>query len=259
MRQIADEVGAVLMADIAHIAGLVAAGVAPDPFPHCHVVTTTTHKTLRGPRGSLVFARKIDKDGKNLFESINEATFPGFQGGPHNHTIGAIATALHEAASDEFVNYQRMVVHNARTLANALKARGVDIYTGGTDNHIVMVDLRSKQINGARVETLFNHLNITINKNTLKGDVSAQRPSGLRLGSPAMTTRQANDRDFELIADFIAEGIDQALVYNKLKKVADYNIRIKEAVETDAALIELKRKVVELARSLLFNNFQIYV
>ena len=256
MREIADKVGAILLADIAHVSGLIAAGLAPSPFEHCHIITTTTHKTLRGPRGSVVFAVK-DFNGRNLIQEINEACFPGFQGGPHNHTIGAVATALKEANSDEFKAYQRQVLNNSRALADELMKNGIDIFTKGTDNHIVMVDLRSKKIDGGRVEYLFNNLNITINKNTIKGDVSALRPSGLRLGSPAMTTRDCTEKDFRFIANLIIRGVDFALKNNTFKKASEYNHTIDQKAKSDPELLALKQEVIDFAGKLPFNHLSI--
>jgi len=235
MREIADKVGAILLADIAHVSGLIAAGLAPSPFEHCHIITTTTHKTLRGPRGSVVFAVK-DFNGRNLIQEINEACFPGFQGGPHNHTIG---------------------LNNSRALADELMKNGIDIFTKGTDNHIVMVDLRSKKIDGGRVEYLFNNLNITINKNTIKGDVSALRPSGLRLGSPAMTTRDCTEKDFRFIANLIIRGVDFALKNNTFKKASEYNHTIDQKAKSDPELLALKQEVIDFAGKLPFNHLSI--
>jgi glycine hydroxymethyltransferase len=256
MREISDKVGAILMADMAHISGLVATGLAPSPFDHCHVVTTTTHKTLRGPRGALIIAQK-NVNGRNLIQEINEAVFPAFQAGPHNHTIGAIATALKEANSEDFKQYQIQVLKNSRALADELMKKGFNIFTNGTDNHIVVVDLRTKNIDGERVEYLLNKLNITINKNTIKGDLSAFRPSGLRLGSPAMTVRGADEKDFRFIANLISEGVDFAIKTNTFKEVSEYNNAINEKVESDLDLQVLKKKVTDFAGSFPFNHLDI--
>ena len=256
MREIADSVGAVLLADIAHISGLVATGNAPDVFKHCHIVTTTTHKTLRGPRGALVFA--LNKHGdKNLMEAIHQSTFPGFQGGPHNHTIGAIATALKEANSPAFKTYADMVVRNARQFAVSLQSLGYELFTHGTDNHIVLMNLRNKQIDGGRVEHLCNYLGISINKNTLKGDVSAVRPSGIRLGTPAMTTRGATEADFDKIAGFLHQAICYAVKANTFKKVSEYNEFITKMAKEDSELLRLKAEVEEFAGKLSYNNLSL--
>jgi glycine hydroxymethyltransferase len=251
LRQIADKVGAILVADIAHISGLVATGNAPNVFDHCHVVTTTTHKTLRGPRGAIVWALK-NHHGQDLIGAINESTFPGFQGGPHNHTIGAIAVALREASTPAFREYGTQVIRNSRALAEALKRRGYDLFTHGTDNHIVMLNLRNKHIDGGRIETVFNQLDISVNKNTLKGDQSATRPSGVRLGSPAMTSRGFKEKDFEQVAEFLHRGITIALEANNYKKVSEFNAHIQEKGRHDETMAKLREEIREFAESFPF-------
>lgn len=187
MKEIAAKYGAYLLSDMAHISGLVAAGVVESPFPHSDIVTTTTHKSLRGPRGAMIFYRKgirnVNKKGEkvmyNLEESINASVFPGHQGGPHNHTIAALAVALKQAHTKEFKEYQENVLVNAKALANKLGKGGLgyEIVSGGTDNHLVLVDLKSKGIDGARVERVLELVNVATNKNTVPGDVSAVRLS----------------------------------------------------------------------------------
>ena len=203
MREIAEKVGAYLLSDMAHISGLVAGGVIPSPFPHSDVVTTTTHKSLRGPRGAMIFFRKgirrQDKKGHpevyDLEGPINASVFPGHQGGPHNHTITALSVALHQAQSSDFKEYQKTVLLNAKALAERLGnskekgGLGYNIVSGGTDNHLVLVDLKSKGVDGARVERVLELVGVASNKNTVPGDKSAMKPGGLRMGSPAMTTR----------------------------------------------------------------------
>ncbi|KAG9466741.1 hypothetical protein GDO78_016184 [Eleutherodactylus coqui] len=216
MRAIADENNAILMADMAHISGLVAAGVVPSPFEHCDVVTTTTHKTLRGCRAGVIFYRKgvrsLDpKTGKEMmynYESlINQAVFPGLQGGPHNHAIAGIAVTLKQAMTPEFRLYQKQVLSNCRALASALEELGYHIVTGGSDNHLILVDLKNKKTDGGRAEKVLEACAIACNKNTCPGDKSALRPSGLRLGSPALTSRGFREDDFKKVADFIHQGI----------------------------------------------------
>jgi glycine hydroxymethyltransferase len=203
-RKISDSVNALLLADIAHISGLVAANLHPSPFVHADVVTTTTHKTLRGPRGSLIFYRK-----ERFEKKINLAVFPGLQGGPHQHTISGIAVALKMAKSESFKQYQQQVLDNCKALATALSKLGFDLVSGGTDNHLVLIDLRKKHnITGNQVEKVCEQVNLVLNKNTVPGDRSAVNPSGLRVGSPAMTSRGAGTRDFEQIAKFIAEAVE---------------------------------------------------
>src|SRR6185503_497146 len=199
---IADEVGAILFADIAHIAGLVAAGVTPSPVPHCHFVSTTTHKTLRGPRGGIVMA---DKD---WAPAMNKAVFPGTQGGPLEHIIAAKAVALGEALQPEFKTYIRQVVTNAQVLANRLVERGFQLVSGGTDNHLMLVDL-GESCSGKDAEDALGKAAITVNKNTVPGEKrSPFVTSGIRVGTPAMTTRGMGVAESIRVADWIADAID---------------------------------------------------
>ncbi|EDX83796.1 serine hydroxymethyltransferase [Synechococcus sp. PCC 7335] len=202
-RAIADEVGAYLMADIAHIAGLVATGHHPNPLPHCDVVTTTTHKTLRGPRGGLIMTRDAD-----LGKKFDKAVFPGSQGGPLEHVIAAKAVAFGEALQPEFKTYCGQVIKNAQTLAAQLQKRGIKVVSDGTDNHLVLVDLRSIGMTGKIADALVSEVNITANKNTVPFDPESPFvTSGLRLGTPAMTTRGMGEVEFEEIADIIADRL----------------------------------------------------
>jgi len=203
-RQIADEVGAYLVVDMAHFAGLVAGGSHPSPLPHAHVVTTTTHKTLRGPRGGMVLSND-DAIGKK----INSAVFPGLQGGPLMHAIAAKAVAFGEALQPSFRDYAAAVVENARTLAQVLKTRGVDIVSGGTDTHLMLVDLRPKGLKGNAVETALERVGITCNKNGVPFD--PEKPavtSGVRLGTPAGTTRGFGEAEFAQVGALIADVLD---------------------------------------------------
>ncbi|KAF6013819.1 Serine hydroxymethyltransferase, cytosolic [Brettanomyces bruxellensis] len=219
MREIADEVGAYLMVDMAHISGLIAAGVIPSPFEYADIVTTTTHKSLRGPRGAMIFFRKgvrsvNPKTGKEIYydleSRINFSVFPGHQGGPHNHTISALCTALKQAATPEFKEYQLQVLKNAKSLEYEFKKLGYHLVSGGTDSHMVLVSLREKGIDGARVEAVCEKINIALNKNSIPGDRSAMVPGGVRIGSPAMTTRGANEEDFKRIVDYIDKAVNFA-------------------------------------------------
>ncbi len=203
-REVADEVGACLMVDMAHIAGLVAAGLHPSPFPYADVVTTTTHKTLRGPRGGMILANQEAVDKYNF----NKAIFPGIQGGPLMHVIAAKAVCFEEALSDDFKAYQLQVTKNAQALAKGLIDRGVKIVSGGTDNHLMLVDLTNFGLTGKAVEKLLDQAHITCNKNTIPND--PQSPfvtSGVRLGTPAITSRGMNEEDMDKIADAIATVI----------------------------------------------------
>uniref|UniRef100_A0A671RWF6 Serine hydroxymethyltransferase n=1 Tax=Sinocyclocheilus anshuiensis TaxID=1608454 RepID=A0A671RWF6_9TELE len=220
LRKIADENGAYLLADMAHISGLVAAGVIPSPFEYSDVVSTTTHKTLRGCRAGVIFFRKgvrsVDaKTGKetvyNLESLINQAVFPGLQGGPHNHAIAGVAVALKQALTPEFKTYQLQVLANCSALAATLMEKGYKVVTGGSDNHLILVDLRSNGTDGGRAEKVLEACAIACNKNTCPGDKSALRPSGLRLGSPALTSRGLLEDDFRKVAEFIHRGIELTL------------------------------------------------
>ncbi|PQE23959.1 putative glycine hydroxymethyltransferase protein [Rutstroemia sp. NJR-2017a WRK4] len=222
MREIADKVGAYLLADMAHISGLVAAKVIPTPFEYADVVTTTTHKSLRGPRGAMIFYRKgvrrVNPKTKetemwNLEDPINASVFPGHQGGPHNHTITALAVALKQAQSDEFRAYQEAVLLNAKAFAKRLGdpkdkgGLGYSIVSGGTDNHLVLVDLKPQGVDGARVERVLELVGVASNKNTVPGDKSALKPGGLRMGTPAMTTRGFQPDDFVRVADVVNRAV----------------------------------------------------
>ncbi len=203
-RAIADAVGAYLLVDMAHFSGLVAGGAHPSPFPHAHVVTTTTHKTLRGPRGGLILTNEED-----LAKKFNSAIFPGLQGGPLMHVIAAKAVAFGEALRPEFKTYAHAVVENAKALAGALSARGYDIVTGGTDNHLMLVDLRSKKITGKAAEAALGRAHITCNKNGVPFD--PEKPfvtSGVRLGTPAATSRGFGVVEFQLVGELIAQTLD---------------------------------------------------
>ena len=215
MRAIAEKVGAYLLSDMAHISGLVAGGVIPSPFPYSDVVTTTTHKSLRGPRGAMIFFRKgvrrVDKKGvREMYDlegPINASVFPGHQGGPHNHTITALAVALHQSQTKEFKDYQKTVLLNAKALAERLASMGYTIVSGGTDNHLVLIDLKNKNLDGARVERVLELVGVASNKNTVPGDKSAMKPGGLRMGSPAMTTRGLLPDDFVRIAEIVDRSV----------------------------------------------------
>jgi glycine hydroxymethyltransferase len=217
-REIADEVGATLWADIAHPAGLVAKGLLNSPFEHCHVVTTTTHKTLRGPRGGMImmgkdfentYGHKTPKgEVKMMSQVLDGAVFPGIQGGPLEHVIAGKAVAFGEALDDQFLTYQTQVVKNARALAKAMMDNGFDIVSGGTDNHLMLVDLRNKNVNGKETEKALVKADITCNKNMVPfDDKSPFTTSGIRLGTAAITTRGLKENDMETIAGYISEVV----------------------------------------------------
>lgn len=221
MREIADEVGAYLMVDMAHIAGLVAAGLHPSPVPYAHVVTTTTHKTLRGPRGALILCKE------ELRKKINSAVFPGTQGGPLMHIIAAKAVCFKEALSPEFKQYQTQVVSNAAALADELQRNGVRLVSGGTDNHLMLADVMSKGKTGLEVQELLDAANITANKNTIPFDTqSVKLTSGMRFGSPAVTTR----------------GMKEA----QMRQIGGFIVRLLQ--EGEQAVPQVKEQVIELCR-----------
>jgi len=223
-RAIADEVGATLMVDMAHIAGLVAGGVHPSPIPHAHVVTTTTHKSLRGPRGGLILSND-----EAIAKKMNSAVFPGLQGGPLMHIIAAKAVALKEALQPEFKVYAKAVVDNAKVLAETIKAGGYDIVAGGTDNHLLLVDLRPKKLTGKASEIALGRAHITCNKNGVPFD--PQKPfvtSGVRLGTPAGTTRGFGTAEFREVGKLIVEVLD-GLARNGDAGDAQVEHRVREA------------------------------
>merc|ERR1711939_1023482 len=240
MRKIADLVGAYLVVDMAHISGLVAAGVIPTPFDYADIVTTTTHKSLRGPRGAMIFFRKgvrktDEKTGKqtmyDLEGPINFSVFPGHQGGPHNHTITALAVALKQAQTPEFKQYQQQVIKNAKTVGEEFQKLGYKLVTDGTDNHMVLVDLKPISLDGARVEAVLEQINITCNKNTTPGDKSALTPMGVRIGAPAMTSRGMGEEDFKRIAGYVDQAIKlckkvQAGLPKEANKLKDFKAEV---------------------------------
>jgi len=258
-RSICDQTKSVLLADMAHISGLVAAGVIPSPFEHADVVTTTTHKSLRGVRSGMIFYRRgqkgQDKAGNPIMydyeAKINNAVFPALQGGPHNHAIGGVAVALKQAMSPEFKQYQVQTIANAKAMADALLSKDYNLVSGGTDNHLVLVNLKaSKGIDGARVEAVCNKVYITLNKNSVPSDTSALVPGGVRLGANALTSRGFTQDDFVKVVDFIDEAVNIAKeVQSKSKKLKDF----KEVLESDSEIGKkcenLKSRVAEFARN----------
>jgi glycine hydroxymethyltransferase len=261
IRQIADNVGAYVLNDMAHISGLVAAEAIPSPFPYADVVTTTTHKSLRGPRGAMIFYRKgqkgTDKKGNpvmyDLEDKINFSVFPGLQGGPHNHTIGALSTALKQAASPAFVEYQNQVLKNSKRLADVLNSMGYQLVSGGTDNHLVLVNLKkSKKIDGARVERVLEMACIASNKNTVPGDTSALTPSGIRMGAPALTSRGFKEDDFTKVAEFFDRAVDIAIELKNTdegKKLKSFKSMCSVGPSVSPKLVELRKDVTTFASS----------
>merc|ERR1719337_129284 len=234
-RAIADECGALLMADIAHISGLVATQEHPSPFDYCDVVTTTTHKSLRGPRAGMIFYKYSDKI-PDIKERIDMAVFPALQGGPHNHQIGGLAAQLLEVNTPDFVEYSKQVVTNASTLGEALKAKGHKLAADGTDNHLVLWDLRPHGLTGSKVEKVCECASISLNRNAVHGDASALSPGGVRIGAPAMTTRGCTKEDFKKIALFLDRCCQIALKVQseKGKKLVDFEAGLKDNAEVVA-------------------------
>lgn len=248
LRQVADQHGAYLLMDMAHISGLVAAQEQSDPFEYCDVVCTTTHKTLRGPRAGLIFYRKDgapDTHLADLENRVNMAVFPGCQGGPHNNTIAAIAVALKQAATPEFHAYAGQVMKNAQALAARLKEHGYTLVTGGTDNHCVLWDVRPQGLTGSKLEKLYEHCSITINKNSVPKDTSALSPGGIRLGTAALTSRGFQEKEFVQVADFLHRGVQIALeIQGKTgKKLANFS----KALSDNDKLKDLEHDVESLA------------
>jgi len=243
-REIADEVGAYLMADIAHISGLVATGNHPAPFQYCDVVTTTTHKSLRGPRSGMIFFKYQEKL-PDIKERIDMAVFPGLQGGPHNHQIGGLAVQLLEVQSDAFKEYSKKVVENSRTLAEFLTSKGHKLASGGTDNHLVLWDLRPHGLTGSKVEKVCEVCSMSLNRNCVPGDASALSPGGVRIGTPAMTTRGCTGEDFKKIGAFLDRCCQIALKVQeaKGKKLKDFEA----GLEGNSDVAALKKEVEDWA------------
>merc|ERR1711977_123986 len=241
-KAIADEVGALLMADIAHISGLVATKQHPSPFEHCDIVTTTTHKSLRGPRSGMIFFKYSDAI-PDIKDRIDMAVFPGLQGGPHNHQIGALAAQLLEVNTPEFVEYSKHVVTNAKALAEALMAKGHKLASDGTDNHLVLWDVRPHGLTGSKVEKVCECVSISLNRNAVHGDKSALSPGGVRVGAPAMTTRGCGAAEFKKIAEFLDRCCQIALKIQseKGKKLKDFEDGLKD----NADVVALKKEVEE--------------
>ena len=252
IRNICDRVGSYMLADMAHISGLVAAGVVPSPFEFADIVTTTTHKSLRGPRGAMIFYRKGNRtstgESFNFETRINQSVFPGHQGGPHNHTIAALSTALLQAKSTDFKTYQIQVLDNSKAMAQSMIELGYTLMSGGTDNHMMLIDLKSKEIDGARVEAVCSAANIALNKNTIPGDTSAFIPSGLRIGTPALTTRGFQATDFNTVANLLDRAVHIAKDTRASSgpKLGDFKNNLKIGIR---AVEELKSDVASFSAS----------
>lgn len=237
-RSIADENGSLLMVDMAHISGLVATGEADSPFKFADIVTTTTHKSLRGPRAGLIFFRR---DSRGFELKINNAVFPGLQGGPHVHQIAGVATQLKEVNTEEFKQYAKQVRANSKALADQLVTKyGYTLATGGTDNHLVLWDLKPQSLNGAKMQTICDHCSITLNKNAVLGDKSALSPGGVRVGACALTTRGLKETEFRTVADFLHQAVTIALAIQATKPtmtLKEYEEIVKNSAEVKALKI----------------------
>ncbi|KAF2283850.1 hypothetical protein GH714_016531 [Hevea brasiliensis] len=267
IRKVCDKQKAILLADMAHISGLVAGGVIPSPFEYADIVTTTTHKSLRGPRGAMIFFRKGVKEVNKQANSgtiicivfllkvfydyedkINQAVFPGLQGGPHNHTIAGLAVALKQATTTEYKAYQEQVLSNCSKFAQTLVEKGYELVSGGTENHLVLVNLKNKGIDGSRVEKVLEAVHIAANKNTVPGDVSAMVPGGIRMGTPALTSRGFAEEDFVKVAEFFDAAVQLAVKIKAQTK----GTKLKDFVATiptfQSEIAKLRHDVEEYAK-----------
>eukprot|EP01084_Bolivina_argentea_P157396 274297_1 len=259
IKQICDKVNAIMLFDMAHISGLIAGGAHPSPFPYSDIVTTTTHKSLRGPRAAMVFYRKglktTDKKGNKIYydyeNKINESVCISHQRSPCYHTITALSVALKQAQTKQFAEYQERVVENSKYFVNELQDLGYDIVSGGTDNHLALINLHNKHIGGAQVEKICEICNIALNKNTVPGDKSAMNPGGIRVGTPAMTSRGCLNHDFKQIAMFINDAINIALDIQKnieSNKLKDFKDSVENKNMGKEQMENLKKNVVEFAK-----------
>ena len=259
-RQICDKVGAVLLADMAHISGLVAAGQHPSPFDYADVVTTTTHKSLRGPRSGIIFYRKNGSVVPDMENKINFAVFPALQGGPHIHTVAGVAVALKECATPEFKTYISNVLSGCQALAAGLQKRGHSIVSGGTDTHVLLWDLRPHGLDGSRIQSILEHAHVTVNKNSVPGDTKPFFPGGIRLGTPAMTTRGlTTPQAWDEVADILVEGAEIAkeIMASKVagKKISEFQNYLEKNATSIPRLAALRKRVTTLAGSLPMPTF----
>jgi len=251
LRTIADDVKALLMTDMAHFAGLVAAEVLDDPFKYCDVVTTTTHKSLRGPRSGIIFYKK------EFADKINSAVFPSCQGGPHNNVIAGVAVQFKEVKTPAFRVYAQQIVKNAAQLAKCLTDKGYTLATGGTDNHLILWNLRPQKLTGSKYETLCDACCITVNKNAIHGDKSALSPGGVRVGTPALTSRGFVEKDFTVVADFLDRAVKLSVKIQEKTGVALEDF--KQALKTDEEVAVLRAEVRAFSRKFPMPGFKVDV
>lgn len=253
LQKIAKACGAILYCDMAHVSGLVAGKGADSPFEYADIVSSTTHKTLRGPRSGMIFYRR--GEGYDYENNINTAVFPMCQGGPHENTIAALAVQFKECATPEFEDYISQVRKNAVALAAALQAKGHEVVTGGTDNHMVLWDVRPRKLTGSKVEKILDYCNMTVNKNTIYGDKNALSPGGVRLGTPALTTRKMKEPDMETVAGFLVEActIAERIQGEVGKKLVDFE----KACKTDEELAGLSKRVVDFAKGFYMPGWEL--
>jgi glycine hydroxymethyltransferase len=244
-RKIADENGSLLMMDMAHISGLVATGEAANPFEYADIVTTTSHKSLRGPRAGIIFFRR---DERNFEAKINAAVFPGLQGGPHVHQIAGLATQLKEVASQSFKDYAKQIRANCRALADQLTTvYGYTLATGGSENHLILWDLKPQNLTGSKLQTICDHSSITLNKNAVLGDKSALTPGGVRVGTPALTTRGFKENDFREVANFLHRAVQIALKLQETsgKLIKDFEIAVKNSEDVKQLKKDVQKFVTQ--------------
>eukprot|EP00397_Hematodinium_sp_SG-2012_P017129 GEMP01017502.1.p1 GENE.GEMP01017502.1~~GEMP01017502.1.p1 ORF type:complete len:454 (+),score=103.77 GEMP01017502.1:46-1407(+) len=249
-RVIADEVNALLMGDMAHISGLVATGLHPSPFPYCDVVTTTAHKSLRGPRSGMIFFKLNNPRVPNVKERIDTAVFPALQGGPHNHQIGALAVQLKEVATEDFKVYIKKVIANCKALAAKLMSLGHKLATDGTDNHLILWDLRPHGLTGSKVEKVCEMASMSLNRNCVHGDKNAISPGGVRIGTPAMTSRGCDEEDFKTIGVFLHRALEISVKIQEVKgkKLKDFEMGLDE----NADILALRKEVEQWSRKFGF-------
>nr|CAH7763553.1 unnamed protein product [Callosobruchus chinensis] len=267
-REICDDVGAYLFSDMSHISGLVAAGVTPSPFEYSDVVSTTTHKSLRGPRAAVIFFRKgvrsVNAKGEKIMydleSRINQAVFPGLQGGPHNNAIAAIAHAMRASQTPEFIEYAKQVITNAKRLSDGLQKKGYTIVTGGTDLHLLLVDLRSAKLTGGKGEFILEEVSIACNKNTVPGDKSALNPSGIRLGTPALTTRGMKEHDVDRIVEYIDQALKLAQEASAISgpKLVDFKKVVHEHPEVSKKVAALRAEIEKFTEAFILPGYEEY-